>query len=124
MKPVQFLLFVLFMVVAGGLVQADPFMDWYKKISATELELGVHILPKEKVKELLKDAEPLIQQGTDDPTFYLQAGVFAKMLDEEYSSYFRMAMDVDDDPSAPSHLDADALVYIGSDMKGQGQLFT
>ena len=114
---------------------ADPFMDWYKSTSKVEKRYGFP-LPKEKINELLKDAEPLIKQGTDEPRFYLQLAAYVSTLwgyyyDEtyplgkynydspesqalikQYSTYYRKALELDDNPDAPWHFDIDGLVNI------------
>ena len=130
---------VFFLSVGLPMAHAEPFMDWYKKIGAVEAAKGFPI-PKEDIKVLLKDAEPLIKRGSDDPRFYLQMGAFVKQLRryyyeeskslgtydlnspesqaliKEYQSYYRKALDADDKPDAPAHFEAYTLSAIADDV--------
>jgi len=126
MKIISTVSLILLLILGFSVAHADPYMDWVHNTSKAQKKYGFP-LPKGEIKQLLKDAKPLIKQGIDDPRFYLQLAVYvntlfgyyydrvrplgkynpnspeSQELVKRYSSYYRKALDANDNPSAPYH---------------------
>jgi len=80
----EWVLLIAILFVAAPITYAEPFMDWHKKVSAYEAQYGYGKVPKDVIKELIEAAEPLVQQGSNDPRFYARLADLWKELDSLY----------------------------------------
>jgi len=139
MKKINSVILLICFMFAAQVVNAVSAGDWINRMKW--IDEGEKVITKEETVAYLDEASIHIQKGINNPVFYYFRGRLTSILQghyirsllkagkkyrldapenqaliKEYQSYYRKALELDDNPNAPDHLTVDMLANISDDV--------